>query len=250
VQAGEHADLPAYLSALADAAEAGFDLAGLHALAAPITATAADGPAIPPPGQRIALAQDAAFSFVYPHLIAGWRRAGAAVAPFSPLADEPPDPESDACWLPGGYPELHAARLAQAAQFHAGMRAFAAAGRAVHGECGGYMVLGESLEDSQGARHAMLGLLGHRTSFRTRRLSLGYREATLLADGVLGRRGVVLRGHEFHYATLSDQAGDPPLADLTDAAGAPLGPQGGRRGRISGSFFHAIATQINGGDRP
>jgi cobyrinic acid a,c-diamide synthase len=110
------------------------------------------------------------------------------------------------------------------------------------------MVLGKSLDDAQGMRQPMLGLLGHRTSFRTRRLSLGYREAMLLADGVLGRRGAVLRGHEFHYATLTDPAGDPPLAELTDAAGAPLGPQGGRRGRVSGSFFHAIATQT--GDRP
>jgi cobyrinic acid a,c-diamide synthase len=250
VQAGEHADLPAYLDKLADAAEAGFDLAALRDLAMPIAATAADGPPIPPPGQRIALAQDAALSFVYPHLVAGWRRAGASVVPFSPLADEPPDPECDSCWLPGGYPELHAARLAEAARFRAGMRDFAAAGRPVHGECGGYMVLGEALEDAEGVRHPMLGLLGHRTSFRTRRLSLGYREATLLADGALGRRGAVLRGHEFHYATLTDPAGDPPLADLTDAAGAPLGAHGGRRERVSGSFFHAIATQTTGGDRP
>ena len=69
---------------------------------------------LPPPGQRIAVAEDAAFSFVYPHLVRHWRAAGAELVPFSPLADEAPDPSCDACWLPGGYPELHAGRLAAA----------------------------------------------------------------------------------------------------------------------------------------
>ena len=121
-------------------------------------------PALPPPGQRIALASDQAFSFVYPHLIEAWRRAGAEIFAFSPLADEPPPESADSCWLPGGYPELHADALAAARRFSAGLRRFAET-RPVHGECGGYMVLGESLEDAAGRRHAMTGLLGHATSF-------------------------------------------------------------------------------------
>ncbi|MBP0651696.1 cobyrinate a,c-diamide synthase, partial [Mycobacterium tuberculosis] len=83
---------------------------------------------------RIALARDAAFSFVYPHLLEGWRRAGAEIVPFSPLADAAPDPAADVCWLPGGYPELHAGRLVAAATFLGGLRAFAAT-KPVHGEC-------------------------------------------------------------------------------------------------------------------
>ena len=84
---------------------------------------------MPPPGQRIALARDQAFSFVYPHLIDAWRRAGAEILPFSPLADEPPPHDADCCWLPGGYPELHADALADARNFSAGLQSFAADSR-------------------------------------------------------------------------------------------------------------------------
>ena len=136
--------------------------------------------ALRPPGQRIALARDAAFSFIYPHLVRGWRAAGAEIVPFSPLANEPPPADCDACWLPGGYPELHAGRLAGAGRFLAGLRLFADT-RPVHGECGGYMALGAALTDSSGAVHPMAGLLGVETSFAKRRMTLGYREARLAA---------------------------------------------------------------------
>src|ERR1700757_1765247 len=113
---------------------------------------------ITPPGQRIALARDAAFSFIYPHIIEGWRAAGAEIMPFSPLADEGPSDGADVGWLPGGYPELHAGRLAANDNFRERLRTFAAT-RPVHGECGGYMVLGAGLVDKEGTRHAMLGFL-------------------------------------------------------------------------------------------
>ena len=71
---------------------------------------AANGLNVTPPGQRIALARDAAFSFVYPHMLEAWRAAGAEISTFSPLADETPDAGANVCWLPGGYPELHAGR--------------------------------------------------------------------------------------------------------------------------------------------
>src|SRR4030095_15021451 len=124
--------------------------------------SAASGPvsALAPPGHRIALATDPAFTFIYPHLLASWRKAGAEIAVFSPLADEPPPDTCDVCWLPGGYPELHAGALAAAQRFQQGPPRFAQT-RAVNGECGGHMVLGEGIEDANGARHAMTGLLGH-----------------------------------------------------------------------------------------
>ncbi|MDN2565843.1 cobyrinate a,c-diamide synthase [Aquibium sp. A9E412] len=244
VQAGEHPDLAAHVERLADVMEDALDLDAVLALARPLAgldaAPDAAAAALPPPGQRIALASDAAFSFVYPHVARHWRRSGAELVAFSPLADEPPPDDCDACWLPGGYPELHAGRLAGAARFRAGLRRFAET-RPVHGECGGFMVLGESLEDADGTTHAMAGLLGHRTSFARRRMNLGYRAATLSADGVLGPRGATVRGHEFHYARVLDAGDDAPLAELADGQGRPLGPSGGRRGRVSGTFFHAIA---------
>jgi cobyrinic acid a,c-diamide synthase len=245
VQAREQQALPALLERLAALGETALDLDAILAAAAPLPAAAPArpaAPALPPPGQRIALADDAAFSFLYPHVAEGWRAAGAELHPFSPLADQPPPAGCDACWLPGGYPELHAGRLAAAGRFLAGLRAFAGQ-HPVHGECGGYMLLGQGLEDAAGQRHAMAGLLGHATSFARRKMNLGYRQAVLLADGVLGRAGTALRGHEFHYATVTEPGADAPLAELSDATGRALGPGGGRRGRVSGSFFHAIAQQ-------
>ncbi|WP_024279977.1 cobyrinate a,c-diamide synthase [Xanthobacter sp. 126] len=248
VQAGETDDLPARLAALADLAEAHLDLDGIIAAAAPLQAGAGEGQGdskalLPPPGQRIALAQDAAFGFVYAHMLAGWRGQGAEIVPFSPLADEAPDASCDALWLPGGYPELHAGQLAAAERFRAGVHAFAAAGKPVHGECGGYMALGAGLVDAVGVRHAMLGLLELETSFAKRRMNLGYRQARLIAPSPLGPEGAWVRGHEFHYATVLSRGEDQPLADLSDAEGRPLGPAGSRRGSVTGSFFHAIARE-------
>jgi cobyrinic acid a,c-diamide synthase len=198
-------------------------------------------PALPAPGRRIAIARDAAFSFVYPHVEAGWRAAGAELVAFSPLADEPPPEACDVCWLPGGYPELHAGRLAAASRFLAGLRAFATT-RPVHGECGGYMVLGRSLVDAEGASHAMAGLLGVETSFAKRKMNLGYRRAVLQADGPLGAAGQALTGHEFHYATIVSPGDDAPFAMVTDPHGSAPAPAGSRRGLVTGSFFHAIAV--------
>jgi cobyrinic acid a,c-diamide synthase len=245
VQASEHGDLSARIDRLADLAERCLDLDALRACTAPVVVgQVAPGAvaALPPPGQRIALASDAAFTFVYPHLVTSWRKAGAEIAAFSPLADEPPSESCDACWLPGGYPELHAGALASAHRFRDGLARFART-RPVHGECGGYMVLGEGLEDAHGVRHVMTGLLGHATSFAKRKLHLGYREARLRADSPIGSRGGVVRGHEFHYASLLAPGTDEPLVDLTDAQGQAVGVDGGRRGRVTGTFFHAIARK-------
>ncbi len=241
VQASEHEALEAFIDRMADAVAAGVDLDRIVALARPIAAGgAADAKMLPPPGQRIALAADAAFSFLYPHHRAHWRDAGAEVVSFSPLADEAPDPGCDVCWLPGGYPELHAGRLANAGTFRAGMARFAAS-KPVHGECGGFMVLGETLEDADGVAHPMLGLLGHSTSFAKRKMNLGYRRAVLAAASPLGAPGEAVRGHEFHYASITAPGSDQPLVDLFDGEGRALGPAGSRRGHVTGTFFHAIA---------
>ncbi len=251
VQAEEHTRLDAFVTELGDFVAANCDLDAILAAAQPLwakgqTDAAPDGGrredavALPPPGQRIALARDVAFSFVYPHLLAGWKAAGAEIVPFSPLADEAPDAGADVCWLPGGYPELHAGRLASNGRFLDGLRAFAAA-KPVHGECGGHMVLGEGIEDAGGVRHAMAGLLGHATSFAKRRLHLGYRRAVLTDGCLLGAVGDAFRGHEFHYASVTEAGGDAPLFAVTDANGAVVADgSGGRRGTVTGSFFHLI----------
>jgi len=240
VQAEETLELSGRLDALADLVEAHVDVGAVRAAMAPgRIAAVADARGMQPPGQRIALARDAAFSFVYPHVLALWRAAGAEIVPFSPLADEGPDPRCDVAWLPGGYPELHAGRIAANNGFLSGLRAFARA-KPVHGECGGYMVLGAGLVDKDGTRHAMAGLLGLETSYATRRMQLGYRRARLLSDCPMGTSGGLVRGHEFHYATIL-AAADEPLFDLFDAEGTQLSMRGGKRGQVTGSFFHMLA---------
>ena len=242
VQATEHGDLAERLARLAALAERHLDLDAILKLATPPRLNPAKAEiALPPPGTRIALARDEAFTFIYPHLIEGWRKAGAGIVHFAPLADEAPPEDCDCCWLPGGYPELHAGRLAAAHRFRDGLASFAAT-RPVHGECGGYMVLGEALEDADGVSHRMTGLLGHATSFAERKLHLGYREARLLAGGPLWLEGARVRGHEFHYASLTATGNDAPFAELADGQGQSLGMTGGRRGHVTGTFFHAVAS--------
>ncbi|MGD9659499.1 MAG: cobyrinate a,c-diamide synthase [Methylocystis sp.] len=271
VQAGETEGLEARLEALADFIETHVDVGALVACATIAAAgdvipgasrqrsdrkssvTAAldcrspasraagmtGGAATAPPAQRIAIARDDAFSFFYPHLAQSWRDAGAALCFFSPLADEAPPDDCDLCWLPGGYPELHAGRLSAAQGFMNGLRHFAER-RWVHGECGGYMVLGGSLIDAAGEAHEMAGLLELETSFARRKLHLGYRCARLAADHPLGAANLLLRGHEFHYASVIREEG-APFALAHDAYSDEPRPAGLARDGVSGSFFHLMA---------
>jgi len=205
----------------------------LTALAAPLAPPPADMPPQTPPAQRIAIAADRAFAFAYPHLLADWRAAGAELRPFSPLNDAAP-PEADLILLPGGYPELHAGRLAANNTFMQGLKN-ASQHTVIYGECGGYMVLGQGLVDATGQRHKMAGLLDLETSFARRALSLGYRHVTALGGAFPGHYAA----HEFHYAT-TQRATGAPLFEATDATGAPLAPMGLINGRVSGSFAHLI----------
>ncbi len=238
IQAVEHPDLEAAITNYAAFLRENVDLEAIKA-AATSGITPASGSLPKPPAQRIALAQDAAFSFTYPHQLEGWRRAGAEILPFSPLANEGPDQSADLVWLPGGYPELHGGTLAAAETFRATLRNHAET-KPVHGECGGYMALGEALIDKQGHRHQMAGLLRVVTSYEKRKFHLGYRKATLNLPVLGFDAGTALRGHEFHYSTILEEK-DAPLAQVTDADGNPVPETGSKKGHVSGTFFHLIA---------
>lgn len=245
VQAVEHPDLDRAITDFAAFLRAHVDLDAVRRAARVCQAAPQiDGSLPVPPAQRIAMASDAAFSFVYPHLLEGWRRAGAEILPFSPLANEAPSVNADLVWLPGGYPELHAGTIAAAVTFLTGLRHHAQT-RPVHGECGGYMVLGEGLIDKSGERHQMAGLLGLVTSHAQRKMHLGYRHAQLLVPVSGLAAGTRLRGHEFHYSTIVEQ-NDAPLAFVTDADGAEVAETGSHRGRVTGSYFHMIAPVAPG----
>ena len=264
VQAGERADLDGFCDRAADWIGEGCDLDALARLAG--VGQLGDGrggippssSALAPLGQRMAIARDVAFAFAYPHLLTGWQAAGAELSFFSPLADEAPDHAADAVYLPGGYPELHAGRLAAAQTFRQGMAAAASRRATIYGECGGYMVLGETLQDEEGATHAMLDLLPLATSFREPRLHLGYRRMVPAssAAGPIGDAGgngsgdgpdktplpwsMPLLGHEFHYATILREGPGEALFSARDALGVELGLFGRRRGTVCGSFLHIV----------
>ncbi|MGO8917167.1 MAG: cobyrinate a,c-diamide synthase [Stellaceae bacterium] len=241
VQAAEHPDLDGFLDRAAAQVSAAIDLERLLRLArsSSLAALPAAQP-VPPLGQRVAVARDVAFAFAYPAMLEGWRSAGAELTLFSPLADEAPAADADAVFLPGGYPELHAGRLAGNRRFLAGLADAARRGAVIYGECGGYMVLGRGLVDAAGARHAMAGLLPLETSFAERRRELGYRQARLEAAGPLGKAGTAFRGHEYHYATILDEGGGTPLFATADADGGDLGTAGRVKGRVMGSFLHLV----------
>lgn len=232
----EIAGFDAVVAAAAEAVGAYLDLDALLALAAPLPADAPATAPLPPLGQRIAIARDDAFAFLYAHWLAGWRQAGAELSFFSPLADETPAEDADTVFLPGGYPELHAGRLAVAQNFKAGLALAAARGALIYGECGGYMVLGRTLTDADRTTHAMADLLPLETSIGNPKRTLGYRR---LAHASPLPWPTALMGHEFHYST-GRLMGAPTLFAATDAAGAPLPPLGIQLGRIMGSYAHVI----------
>lgn len=179
-------------------------------------------------GVHVALAHDAAFSFVYPANLRLLSALGARLSTFSPLADEPLPAAADALYLPGGYPELHAPALARHRRTAASIRAHAAAERPIFAECGGMLYLLETLTDSAGVTTPMLGLLpGHAT--------LGTRLAALGMQSLTGRHGE-LRGHTFHYSRVETTLAPALTARhaQSDAPGEPLY----RSGAIVASYLH------------
>ncbi|WP_420995652.1 cobyrinate a,c-diamide synthase [Cupriavidus sp. 30B13] len=224
--ADELPDLPARLDRLADAL-AGQPIGALPPAVA--IAAAAPLPALPPllAGKTIAVARDAAFRFLYPANLDTLRALGARLAFFSPL-DDAALPACDALWLPGGYPELHAARLAGNAAMLAALRAAHADGVPMLAECGGMMTLFESLADKGGQVHAMAGLLPGKVAMQPRLAALGH-QLLALPEGTL-------RGHTFHYSSVQT-----PLAPCCHATAPRDGSRGEavfRHGALTASYTH------------
>ncbi|PCI88125.1 MAG: cobyrinic acid a,c-diamide synthase [Hyphomicrobiales bacterium] len=194
-----------------------------------------------PLGQNIAIAKDAAFTFIYPHILAQWRDQGANLSFFSPLADQLPAADIDAVFLPGGYPELFASELASKDNLRHSLQNLAANKAIIYGECGGYMAMGKGLVDSQGVRHKMFDLLDLVTSFEQPKRHLGYRH---LSHQSALPWAANLRGHEFHY-THALKANGQALFEATDAQGVSHADMGLQDGNIMGSYAHVIDVRPN-----
>ena len=235
---GETGDFESFLEYVARTIEDFIDLDGLLAHATPLREQGAPPAVLPPLGQHIAIARDAAFAFAYPHLLDGWRALGAELSFFSPLADESPAADADAIFLPGGYPELHGAALSAADTFKQGLLSSRDRGALIYGECGGFMVLGEGIVDKDGATHAMSGLLPMTTRIDRPKRVLGYRR--LLHESALPWPSG-LNGHEFHYSSAKG-SGLPPLFEALDAEGIHQPAMGAVTGRVMGSYAHVISA--------
>lgn len=233
VQAQENQELELFIETASSAVARETKLDKILTIGSETAAESLQAPILPPLAGKIAVADDLAFSFAYPHILQGWRKAGAELSFFSPLRDEAPAPGCEAVFLPGGYPELHGGRLAGNLAFLNGLRNSKAL---IYGECGGFMVLGDAIIDAQGQSHAMAGLLPLTTSFAARKLHLGYRQLKPLG----GPWTKPLRGHEFHYSSIAGEGAADRLFMASDASGQDLGSIGLKRGKVMGSFAHII----------
>ena len=186
---------------------------------------------------RLGVARDAAFQFYYEENFALLRQLGVELVEFSPLADRALPPALDGLYFGGGYPELCAGELAANTALLTGIRDFAAAGRPVYGECGGYLYLLEQLTDFSGRSHRLAGLLPGRARMNPRLAALGYRRAETTAPGLFGPAGTRLVGHEFHYSSVTATEAAPPLFRATDLRGG-TSPAGSVSGRVAGSYLH------------
>jgi cobyrinic acid a,c-diamide synthase len=235
VMPDEVAGFDTVVGAAAEVLEEFVDLNLLSALSGPVSGRGSQKfSKLLPLGQRIAIARDDAFSFIYPHLLDDWHSQGSDLSFFSPLAGESPRMDSDAVYLPGGYPELHGPTLTSARRFQDGLRTAAARGALIYGECGGYMVLGETLTDKAGVTHRMSGLLPIATDISRPKRTLGYRR---LRHSSPLPWPLDLMGHEFHY---SAGGAANPLFSSTDALGTALPSMGAVVGRVMGSYAHVI----------
>ncbi len=237
VTAVEGTLLPEKLRSLGNAIERSLDLDRLLALAAPVE--------LPPPTRseptarigRIGVAHDQAFQFYYVENLEMLREAGAELVFWSPLEGREL-PEVDGLYFGGGYPELHARRLAENASVREGVRQFAEAGRPIYAECGGLMYLTETLEDTDGVAHPMVGVLPTIVRMRPRRMALGYTEVTFTGSTPLGPAGSVARGHEFHYSTLGPVPESVERVYRLERRGAVGCAEGYLVGRTLMSYIH------------
>jgi cobyrinic acid a,c-diamide synthase len=226
VQAMELPGLDAQLDRWADAWEQG---GGADFEPAPVTfeAAAQDEPARLLAGVRIAVASDRAFSFIYPANLDTLRRLGADIVLFSPLHDTG-IPPCDALWLPGGYPELHAAMLADNTSMRRAIRCHIDEGKPLLAECGGLLYLLDSLTDIDGRRHAMVGALAGDGVMQKRLAALGL-QSIVLPEGEL-------RGHSFHYSSLATPL--QPIARGRNPNGGSTTEAVYRVGRLTASYIH------------
>lgn len=149
---------------------------------------------------RIAVAYDRAFCFYYKDNLNLLESSGAEIVSFSPISDRSIPEGVSGIYLGGGYPELFAEELSANFSILSQIRDFAESDMPVYAECGGFMYLTEGITDQDGEFYGLVGLYPVRSHMTKKLAALGYREATLNRETILGKAGQSLKGHEYHYS--------------------------------------------------
>ncbi len=194
------------------------------------------------PRVRMGVARDDAFCFYYEENLRLLRQHGAEIVFFSPVKDKDLPDDLDVLYLGGGYPELHAFELAQNARMRKQIRAFHESGRPIYAECGGFMYLMEDIVSEDRGRFTMCGIFPVRARMGKRFRALGYRSVCTNADSQLGVKGVMARGHEFHYSAMegdvTENGNVESLYSISDRKGPMDSVEGFRCGNTLGSYVH------------
>jgi len=229
---------PEFVAHLAETMERHLDLDRLlqaAELVEPPAIRAAD--AAIPADIDLAVARDAAFCFVYEDNLRLLRQAGARLREFSPLHDAALPENVCGIYLPGGYPELFAGKLAGNAAMTGAIRAAVESGMPVYAECGGFIYLSRGVI-KDGVAESLVGIYPAQARMLPRRKALGYREVTLRRDGLLGAAGMVARGHEFHYSEMEALPDHVERLYEVRRKGVPLGGEGYLYKNCLASYIH------------
>jgi cobyrinic acid a,c-diamide synthase len=151
---------------------------------------------------KVGIAYDKAFCFYYEDNLDLLKDAGAEIVKFSPLSDSSVPDNVDALYIGGGYPELYAEQLSMNDSMLSSIKKCVEDGMPVYSECGGFMYLTEGIYDLENKFYPMAGVFPLKTRMTKKRARLGYRKAALLKDSMLGQKGDIVRGHEFHYSDI------------------------------------------------
>jgi cobyrinic acid a,c-diamide synthase len=187
---------------------------------------------------RIGVAMDPAFCFYYPDNLEALTAEGAELVPFSPISDASLPEGLDGIYFGGGYPELHAEKLAANSHLRSRVLASSLKGMPIYAECGGLMYLCRELTDMDGRIHPMTGCFSFSTRMLQRLKTLGYREITLKKTTILGQAGQKIRGHEFHYSEIIPPAADPGVYAVTFRFGESETEEGFQVNHTLGSYIH------------
>ena len=195
-------------------------------------------PRFPGSDVKIAVAYDRSFCFYYEDNLDLLRQAGAELIFFSPLSGPHIPADADAVYIGGGYPELYAEALSGNSTMLASVNAWSRSGKPLYAECGGLMYLSQGIYDFNGSFFKMAGVFPFETQMSKGGLHLGYREILLEGDCILGKKGEILRGHEFHYSHIVNSRETNRIYSVCNRSGKPLPDEGYRLNRTLASYVH------------